>query len=104
MDEHYECFQIWNRRNTGLHGGELQSEDTAVLADASDKRAKTEETLDATTQTTISVLPAGGLGYKLARGKSVETNDVAWEAVDILPVGKIGKGVKTLEKRVKTSG
>lgn len=85
----------------GVHPAQLQSKDPAVREDASLKREKTINTLNAVNETLLSPIPGGEIGYKLATDQKISKETIAWEAVGVIPIGKVSKvstqaGFKTL--------
>jgi RHS repeat-associated protein len=75
----------------GIHPKQLQSENPAVREDASVKREKTINTLNAVNETLLSPIPGGEIGYKLATDQKISKETVVWEAVGVIPAVKGGK-------------
>ncbi|NDV97306.1 hypothetical protein D0T84_20735 [Dysgonomonas sp. 521] len=89
--------------SVGLSGKQIQSDNPAVLEDASQKRQEFTETMHTVNETMLSVVPAGDVAYKVANDREVTTGDAAWAAAGVLPVGKVAKGVGTAAKGVNAA-
>lgn len=84
--------------SVGLSNDQLQSENPAVRADASQKREQAAETLHTVNESMLSVVPGADVAYKVANDREVTKSDVAWAAAGMLPVGKVGKAAKVAEE------
>ncbi len=96
--------QILN--TVGLSNDQLQSENPAVRADASQKREQAAETLHTVNESMLSVVPGADVAYKVANDREVTKSDVAWIVAGLLPMSKIGKVAKVAEEagKVATEG
>ena len=90
----------------GLSGEQIQSDDPAVLEDASQRRQKTAEIIHTVNETVASVVPGGDVAYNLANDREVSAEDAVGAAAEVAsaPLGKVVKGAKVVAKVVDKAG
>jgi RHS repeat-associated protein len=88
----------------GLHSHQIQSEEPAVLEDASQRRIQAAENIDTVNEVLLTPVPGGSVINKVAngRGEDVTVSDGTLALAEIMPIGKVVKGVKIANSLRKT--